>query len=341
MTCTYGLRKIGQVIYPGVYYVGELKLIDIGMPKEMVNRLAGFMRLIEENWVETLIPPRHPESHKGNFGHLLLIGASPGKTGAIAMASESAVRAGAGLVTAGVPASLNPILENKLTEAMTLPLDDDGEGYLSHKSWLKIKDNLSKFSAIAIGPGMDTKPSTAELFFKLLAEVSLPMVIDADGLNILASNPQATPLKNKKVVLTPHPGEAGRLLGISSHQVQEDRLRSARKIAEKTGAVTLLKGARSIISAPDGRLAVNPTGNPGMASGGTGDVLLAQGVEPFESACAGAWLHGRAGDIAEKEKGTISLKATDILDKLPLTFLFSRKDFLFFWKKEKEDKRKP
>mgnify|MGYP005831821733 CR=1 FL=1 len=335
MTCTYGLLKIGQVIYPGVSYVGELKLIDIGMPREILTQLVGDMLLIEADLVETILPSRQPESHKGDFGHLLLVGGSPGKTGAVAMAGDAAVRSGAGLVTVGVPASLNSILENKLTEAMTLPLDDE-EGYLSHKCWSKIKDILSKFTAIAIGPGLDTKTTTAEFFLKLVAETDLPMVIDADALNILASNPQLLPLKNKKVVLTPHPGEASKLLGSTSRQVQDDRMTSARKIAERTDAVVLLKGARSIIATPDGKLAVNPTGNPGMASGGTGDVLtgiigalLAQGVAPFESACAAAWLHGRAGDIAEEIKGAISLKATDILDCLPLSFSFG-KDLLFF-----------
>jgi hydroxyethylthiazole kinase-like uncharacterized protein yjeF len=317
MTCTYGLRKIGQVIYPGVVYVGDLVLIDIGLPREMIERLAGGMRLIEKKWVSGLIPLRDAEAHKGDFGHLLIIAGSPGKTGAAAMAADSAVRSGAGLVTVGVPASLNSILENKLTEPMTLPLD----------SWPELKEMLKRCNALAIGPGIATEESTARLVFKLLKEIELPMIIDADGLNILAQDSESVKSARIRPVLTPHPGEAGRLLGVSARRVQEDRISAARQIALATGAVVLLKGARSVIVDPDGRLAINPTGNPGMATGGTGDVLtgiigglLVQGLDPFEAASAAAWIHGRAGDIAKLQRGCISLKAGDLIECIPDVF---------------------
>jgi len=327
LTCTYGLRKIGQVIYPGVVYVGDLELIDIGMPREMVERLAGDMRLIEKKWVSGLIPLRDAEAHKGNFGHLFIIAGSPGKTGAAAMAAEASVRSGTGLTTVGTPASLNPILEVKITEAMTLPLPDRNSGYIAAEAWGEIRKQLGKFNAMAIGPGLATQAATAELVFKILEEAEIPMVIDADGLNILAEDPARVQSARVRAVLTPHPGEAARLLGSSPRRIQEDRILAARQIAAKTGAVALLKGACSVIADPDGRLAINPTGNPGMASGGTGDVLtgiigalLAQGLQPFEAASAGAWIHGRAGDIAKDRTGCISLKAGDLIDSLPEVF---------------------
>lgn len=327
MTCTYGLRKIGLVIYPGVVYVGDLVLIDIGLPREMVERLAGNMRLIEEKWVSGLIPLRDAEAHKGNFGHLLIVAGSPGKTGAAALAAEASVRSGTGLTTVGAPASLNPILEVKLTEAMTLPLPDRKSGYLAAEAWGEIKEQLGKYNAMALGPGLSTESTTAELVFKLLKEVEIPMVIDADALNILADDPEKIRSARSRPVLTPHPGEAARLLGTSPRRVQEDRISAARQIAATTGAVTLLKGARSVIADPEGHLAINPTGNPGMASGGTGDVLtgvigalLAQGLQPFEAASAGAWIHGRAGDIGREQIGCVSLMAGDLIDRLPNVF---------------------
>ncbi len=328
MTCTYGLLKIGQVIYPGAEYVGDLVLVDIGLPREVVEQLGGSNRLLMKEYVAGLLPARLTRSHKGDFGHLLVVAASPGKTGAAAMCADAAVRSGAGLVTAAVPASLNPILEAKLTEAMTLPVADGGSGYITPDAWKDINRALERANALAVGPGLAAESGTRELFFKLLAESDLPTVIDADGLNILATDVDALKPVGSRVVLTPHPGEMARLLNTSTKEVQADRIGAARGLAERTGAVVLLKGARSIIAAPDGVIAVNPTGNPGMASGGTGDVLtgiigalLAQGVEPFDAACAGAWIHGRAGDICAQDLGQISMMAGDMIDALPEVFL--------------------
>ncbi len=327
LTCTYGLVKLGQVIYPGAAYVGDLLLVDIGMPRDVVEKLGGDDRLLMKENVRELFVPRDAEAHKGDFGHLLAVAASPGKTGAAAMCAESAVRSGAGLVTVVLPESLNAVLEAKLTEAMTLPARDD-KGFLTSDAWENIKPALELADALAIGPGLGAEDSTRELFFKLVSEAGLPMVIDADGLNLLASDAGAIKSSGAKAVLTPHPGEMARLLGISSKEVQEDRVSAARRLAEASGAVVVLKGARSIIASPEGALAVNPTGNPGMASGGAGDVLtgiigslLGQGFEPFDAACAGTWIHGRAGDMAREVYGEIALKATDLIEALPDVFM--------------------
>ena len=328
LTCTYGLRKIGQVIYPGAEYVGKLVLVDIGLPRDMVERLAGQNRLLSASYVRGLLPSRKPDAHKGDFGHLLVVAASPGKTGAAAMCAEAAVRSGAGLVTVAVPASLNAILEVKITEAMTLPIADGGSGYIASEAWRDMDGAVKRATALAIGPGIATELGTKEFFFELIAKTKTPMVIDADGLNILATKPTALKKSGARTVLTPHPGEMARLLGISNAEVQADRIGAARMLAEKTGATVLLKGARTIVAAPDGVIAVNPTGNAGMASGGTGDVLtgiigalLAQGLKPFDAACAGAWIHGRAGDIAALDIGEISLKAGDLIDALPDVYI--------------------
>lgn len=324
LTCTYGLIKIGLVIYPGVEYVGDLVLVDIGFPKNVVEKLGGACRLLSEKFVKSVLPSRRPDAHKGEFGHLLIIAGSPGKTGAAALCAEAAVRSGAGLVTVAVPASLNAIIEMKITEAMSLPVADGGSGYMSVDAWVDLSGAIERSTALAIGPGLSTESGTSDLFFKLIKETALPIVIDADGLNMLAKNPAALKSSKSKAVLTPHPGEMSRLLGISTAAVQEDRIGAAKKLAALTGAVVVLKGARTIIADPSGTFAVNPNGNSGMASGGTGDALtgiigalLAQGMEPFAAASAGTWIHGCAGDLAAKRYGETALKAGDIIEALP------------------------
>jgi len=327
LTCTYGLVKVGQVVYPGAAYVGDLMLVDIGMPVDVIEKLGGSDRLLMAEGVRRWFAPRDPQAHKGDFGHLLVVAASPGKTGAAAMCAEAAVRSGAGLVTAAVPESLNAVLESKLTEAMTLPARDE-KGFLEAGAWEDIEPVLERATALAVGPGLGTRECTRKLFFKLLSEAGAPMVIDADGLNLLVSDVGAVKSSGAEAVLTPHPGEMARLLNISSGQVQQDRISAARRLAEASGAVVVLKGSRSIIVSPEGTLAVNPTGNPGMAGGGAGDVLtgiigslLARGFEAFDAACAGTWIHGRAGDMAVETYGETALKATDLIDALPDVFM--------------------
>ena len=327
VTCTYGMVKVGQVVYPGADYVGELVLVNIGIPLDVLEQLGGSDRILDGDFIEWFLPARLPDAHKGDFGHLLVIAGSPGKTGAAAMCAEAAVRSGAGLVTAAVPSSLNSVLETKLTEAMTLPLADGGSGYITHSALRDVEQALEKAAAIALGPGMGTEAGSADFVFELIEKVGLPMVVDADGLNILASNPDALKEAGVQAVLTPHPGEMARLLDTSTKAVQSDRIAAAKSLAARTGAVVLLKGARTIIASPDGTFAVNPTGNPGMASGGAGDVLtgvigalLARGIPLFEAACAGAWIHGAAGDVAAEDVGEISLAAGDIIDALPEVF---------------------
>ena len=324
LTPTFGLAKVGQVLHPGVELVGELEVVDIGIPPEVVRGAGLRTALLGPEELDCRpLGPRPRDSHKGTYGHLLVVAGSPGKTGAAAMASEAALRAGAGLVTLAIPLSLNPILEVKLTEVMTEPVPEE-EGTFSSKSIPRLSALLDGKTALALGPGIGTREGTKEAVLELLRKVQIPVVIDADGLNCLVGKLHVLKECEAPVVITPHPGEMGRLLGISARQVQEDRLQVARRFATEYRCVVVLKGARTVVASSDGRAFINPTGNPGMASGGTGDVLtgviggfLAQGVEPLEAAKLAVYLHGLAGDLVARELGEVSLVATDLLEALP------------------------
>ena len=325
LTATFGLAKIGQVIEPGAGYVGQLEVIDIGIPRHLIEEADIKTHLIDQDELDVgLLAPRPAQAHKGDYGHLFVLAGSPGKTGAAAMVCQGALRTGAGLVTLGIPASLNPILEAKLTEAMTAPLPDAGTGYLSADAWGRVQQLLEGKTALALGPGISTESQVQEMILKLLPEVTLPLVIDADGITALASRPEILKQCRGSVVLTPHPGEMARLAGITTQQVQADRIGVAKACATSHNCIVALKGNRTVIATPEQEVYINPTGNPGMASGGTGDVLtgmigglMAQGLPPLAAAQWGVYLHGLAGDMAAQELGEISLIAGDIIDYLP------------------------
>ena len=325
LTCTFGLAKRGLVIYPGLSFAGKLEIIDIGIPQSLVLE-AGFQEhLLEERDFLRKIPARAPESHKGTYGHAFIVAGSPGKTGAAAMAAQSAMRAGAGLVTIGVPEKLNPVLEIKVTEAMTEPLPDADGGFLCMNSWQRIQQVLPGKSVVAIGPGISDREDTAQLVHTIIESVSIPLVIDADGLNALARNPDILKKAKAAVVLTPHPGEMARLMGTTTQAVQADRIGTARKYSTAYGVIVVLKGARTVIAEPGGHVYINPTGNAGMASGGMGDVLtgmiagfMAQGWDPLFCAQFAAFLHGRIGDMLASRQGDRGIMATDIIKEIPV-----------------------
>ena len=326
LTVTLGLAKIGQVIEPGISYVGQLEVIDIGIPRHLIIEEAAIKTYLidPDELAMSLLDPRPAQSHKGDYGHLFVLAGSPGKTGAAAMVCSGALRIGTGLVTLGIPASLNPILEAKLTEAMTAPLADAGSGYLTADAVERIHKLLEEKTALAIGPGISTEPSVQEVIMKLIPEITLPLVIDADAITALASRAEILKKGKGSVIITPHPGEMARLAGITTQEVQADRIAVAKSCAASYNAIVVLKGNRTVIAAPDQEVYINPTGNPGMASGGTGDVLtgmigglLAQGLPSLEAAKWGVYVHGLAGDMAAQEIGEIPLIASDIIDYLP------------------------
>ena len=289
------------------------------------------------------LAPRKPEGHKGDYGHVLVIGGSHGMAGAPCLCGEAALRSGAGLVTIAVPMSLYPIVAAKVTCCMTHQLPEGPGGGLSDSKIDELIAYVGGFDVIALGPGVGRAAETARLVRALVGKVPtrVGMVVDADGLNALAEGPEprrpaektnAPGAARAKRIVTPHPGEMARLAGLNSGaEVQKNRLEVAAEFALKTNAVVVLKGHGTVVT--DGeRYSVNPTGNPGMATGGTGDVLtgviaalLGQGLEAFEAAQLGVYVHGLAGDLAAERLGETSLIAGDLLDELPKAFLRLRK----------------
>lgn len=325
LTVTCGLAKRGLLVYPGAQYCGELIIADISIPSVILREEKIRDHLLEARELGSLLPPRAAHAHKGDFGHLFVLAGSPGKTGAAAMVCEAAVRVGTGLVTLGLPESLNPILEVKITEAMTEPLPETKEKTLSLSALNRVRELMFRKTALALGPGLSLHPQTTRLVLKILRESSLPMVIDADGLSAIAGKLELLKRSRSPLVLTPHPGEMARLLGTTIQEVQQNRIEIARKFAYENKVILVLKGARSLVASPEGDLFINPTGNPGMASGGMGDVLtgmiggfLAQGLPPLEAAKLGVFLHGLTGDYVAHKKGQRGLAATDLILETPL-----------------------
>ncbi|HBI14086.1 MAG TPA: bifunctional ADP-dependent NAD(P)H-hydrate dehydratase/NAD(P)H-hydrate epimerase [Desulfobulbaceae bacterium] len=326
LTATYGLAKPGHFLQ-GRWATGRLQVVDIGIPPEAVQRAGLKGTALDSSVLASLLPGRSAASHKGNYGHLLVLAGSAGKTGAAILAARAALRMGTGLVTLGVPADLNPIFETTLVEAMTVPMPCSAS-CLAVADVDRIAEQLPGKSGVVLGPGLGLHPDTQELVHKLYREVALPMVVDADALNILARQPQLLADPPAARVLTPHPGEMARLTGKNTRAIQEDRLAAALQFTASLNPaearVTLvLKGAGTLVCDPDGSWAVNTTGNPGMASGGMGDVLsgllgalLAQGLAPAAAARLGVYLHGLAADRLAGQR-RFGYSASEVADLLP------------------------
>jgi NAD(P)H-hydrate epimerase len=323
-TATFGLAKIGHFTYPGAQYTGTLEIIDIGIPGAVVQAVGPKQFLLTSEQIRNYLQPRSADMHKGRTGHLLVIAGSPGKTGAAAMTAMSAMRAGAGLVTLGIAESLNPILETQVLEVMSAPLPENQNGVLGNTAFEDIKRMEAGKACLAIGPGIGQAEETRNLVKKIISQSQIPVVIDADGLNIIAGQTQL--LKNSKcpAVLTPHPGEMARLMDITPAEVQQNRLQCARDFATNFKVHLVLKGAATVIAHPDGSAYMNPTGNPGMASGGMGDVLtgvlagfITQGFTPEAAAHAAVYLHGAAADTLAKTIGPVGYLASEVMNAIP------------------------
>ncbi|MGO9566682.1 MAG: NAD(P)H-hydrate dehydratase [Desulfomonilaceae bacterium] len=332
LSVTYGFKKLGMALYPGLEICGKVEVVDISIPLHAIEKNPPRAWLYERpDAVEFWRLRSDAQAHKGIFGHLLIVGGSPGRTGAPAMAARAASRIGAGLVTVGVPASLNPILEAKLTEEMTEPLPESVPGYLGSAAVDRILKLAEGKRCVVLGPGLSTVEGISELINKLLAVYQRRLVIDADGLNALAPNLDVLRQTKTRVVLTPHPGEMARLTGKTVREVQQDRMGLARSLATDYGIWLILKGARTLTASPDGRIIVNTTGTPWMASGGQGDVLsgilgglLVQGIPPEEALPFGVYLHGLAADNIVARVGPAPVIATDVIEELPRTLSSER-----------------
>jgi NAD(P)H-hydrate epimerase len=347
-TITFGLPKRGHLVHPGAEYSGKLFVEDIGFPKKLVHSEKLNVELLERKTVYPIIPERHTYSHKGSYGHVLIVAGSRGKTGAALMAAKACLKTGAGLVTLGIPESLADVFQSRVTEEMTLPLPDKGDGTLSGKAARSILDFLQRTAHIlAIGPGIGISIEITRIMKDLIKNSSSPIIIDADGLNSLRGERGIFTKANVPVVVTPHPGEMARLLRDSREKtttakrassiqisekgvrksIEQDRINTALSFSRDTKTHLVLKGVPTIIATPGNKAFVNATGNPGLAKGGTGDVLtgmiagfFSQTINPVHASILGVFMHGLAGDIAASEKGLHAIMATDILHKIPDAF---------------------
>ncbi len=325
-TVTFTAAKVGQVLPPNCARVGKLRVATIGSPPSLYERDDSiFLSLVEPAMLAPLFRPRVPWSHKGDFGHVLIVAGSRGKTGAAAMSGMAALRSGAGLVTVASAESAIPVIASHAPELMTEPLPETETGFISRGvfEYGRFEKIAAGKTVLAIGPGLGTEPETVEIVRRIVNTSDLPMVVDADALNAIAGT--AFYGGGRVRVLTPHPGEMGRLTGMTTAQVQADRVGVARAFAMERQVTLVLKGYRTLIALADGRVWINPTGSPALATGGTGDILtgtiaafLGQFPKDRELAIAGAvWLHGMAGQLGAAEWGEKSLIATDLLRYYP------------------------
>lgn len=323
LTATFGGYKRSLLLHPGASKAGVVSVIGIGIPPAEVGRATSTF-LLEESDVRGLFPPRAVDAHKGTFGHLLVIGGSVGKSGAGALAGRAALRSGVGLCTIATPRSQQPIIAGLGMEHMTEPLAETAGQTLSLTAKERIVELLARADAVALGPGISLDPETQALVRALVLEMERPMVVDADGLSALAGHLDLLDRAAGPRALTPHPGEMARMLGVDVPTVQSDRLETVRAFCARYRVALALKGAGTVVGAPDGRVFINPTGNPGMASGGSGDVLtgmvgafLARGFDAVTALQAGCFLHGRAADVACGDFGEEGLVAGDIVEAIP------------------------
>jgi len=331
VTVTFGAPKPAQILSPTAEAMGDLVVADLGIPTSLIDRdwgeEDGPLHLVVPDELAGLLPPRHADSHKGTYGHLLIAAGSVGAAGAVILAARSAVRAGAGLVTAAVPEPIVQTVDGGSIESMTLPLPAGPDGRIGEQAAVAVLEAASERDALALGPGMGQTDLVAGTLRRIALTAEVPLVLDADGINAFAGRGEELRDRRAPTVLTPHPGEAGRLLGAATSDVVADRRAAARRAAAATGAVVVLKGHQSLVATPDGAIWVNRTGNAGMATGGTGDVLtgvvgslLAQGHEPLAAALLGVYLHGWAGDRVAAERGMAGLAAGDLVEALPGAF---------------------
>jgi NAD(P)H-hydrate epimerase len=323
MTVTLAAPKLPLVLPPGEAYAGDVVIADIGIPYEVLDGLEGtHIDLLTPEQTREIVEPRAADSHKGDFGRVTLVAGSRGKTGAAHLSAMGALRSGAGLVTVATPASCLSIVASMAPEFMTEPLPEADNGTVAESAVERVLE--LRHDVIACGPGLGRAPGVAEFVRTLVERATVPLVLDADALTLLAETPdRLMGSEERDVIVTPHPGEMARLVGSTIDEVQANRIDVASSFATAHHLYVVLKGHRTVIATPDGRVFINPTGNPGMATGGTGDVLtgmiaawLAQLLDA-EAACRLAvFLHGIAGDLAEASEGQTAMTATDLLDQL-------------------------
>ncbi len=324
-TVTFGCPKIGLYLGKAIDHAGSITLVDIGIPLEYIEEIKSPFHLLTPQAVASLLPDRPLNSHKGTYGHAGVIAGSPGKTGSAVLAARATLRTGAGLVTVATPKSVQASIDAKILEAMTYALPESKAKTLGRAALSHLIEFANEREAIALGPGLGQHAETARVIRQLLPRLQPPCVIDADGLNVLAGHLHTLASCKKTPILTPHPGEMARLMTKASAKIiNNNRLSLALQFAKDCKVIVVLKGARTVIAAPNGQAAICTTGNPGMASAGMGDVLtgvivslLAQGLSPWNAARVGVYIHGLAGDLTAKILGQAGMIASDLIEQLP------------------------
>jgi ADP-dependent NAD(P)H-hydrate dehydratase / NAD(P)H-hydrate epimerase len=319
-TATMGAHKRGLLLRKGREHAGTVRVVDIGLPDEGVLRRAASTFLLEQKDIAAMLPRRAFDVHKYQMGNVFVLAGSVGLTGAAVMTSEAALRSGAGIVHLGIPASLNAIFEVKLTEVMTVPLRETDEGTLSLKDFDGILGRINDASISVVGPGLSRQYETQNLVRRILEHATAPLLLDADALFALGGHLDLLQRSNADIILTPHVGEFSRLTSQSKEEIETKRIGIAQTFAVEFGVTLVLKGAPTVIASRDGHVYLNPTGNPGMATAGSGDVLSgiiagfrAQGCTSEDAVRAGVYLHGQAGDHARDNLGEYGLIATDLI----------------------------
>jgi hydroxyethylthiazole kinase-like uncharacterized protein yjeF len=323
LTVTFGLPKIPLVQYPSLNAAGEIRVVDISLPANLVGRADISLETIGPE-VLRLLPKRRPEAHKGDAGKVLIVAGSKGMPGAAVMTSLACLRIGTGLVYAALPSSVRAIFLKRLMEGIVIPLDERERDVLSPASLPGLLRAAKGKRAVALGPGIGLDPETGKMIRSFIPKIRIPLVLDADGISQVSSDPGILRSSKTPLILTPHPGEMARLTGASKKDLTSRRVDVARAFATDFKVILVLKGAGTVIAAPDGRCWINTSGNPGMATAGTGDVLtgmitglIAQGMKPLPAAQVGVYLHGLCGDLAAKRQGERSLIAGDLIREIP------------------------
>jgi NAD(P)H-hydrate epimerase len=325
LTVTFGLPKVGMYQAPGSAAVGRVQVIDIGIPRAATDAVA--LELMTARWAKTAFPKRPEDGNKGTFGRVIIVGGSRRYVGAAALAAKGAYRAGAGLVTVACPAGVQTMLAGSLAEATWLPQGEDDDGYLAEHSAIALRGEWGSFDVAVLGPGMGNVEGTRALTWAALpdlGEARRGAIIDADALNAMATFADAADRLPGNAIVTPHPGEMARLLGTSVAAVQADRMGTARSAAERLRCVVVLKGAHTVVAAPGGRTRLSPFANPLLATAGSGDVLagliagyLGQGLEPFDAASLGVYVHAAAGEAMRADFGGAGALAGEIAANVP------------------------
>ncbi len=323
VTVTFAAYKRGLFLYPAADYAGEIILSDISIPDIVSDTQGGRCYAATAEGVKAVFPKREDNSHKGDYGKVMIIGGSVGMAGAVAMAAKGALKCGAGLITAAVPTSINNIIQEKIDEVMTIPLPEEG-GRIARSAAERLARRANVCDAVLFGPGLGRSDAITEFTAEFLPMLTVPTVIDADGLYAVSKVPDLLGSCRAEIIMTPHSQEMGYLIGQTAEAVERDRFGTALDYSAKNGVTLILKGHHTIITAPDGDLTVNTTGNSGMAGAGSGDILsgmtaalVARGISPYDASVSAVYLHGAAGDLAAENFGKDAMCAGDIITSIP------------------------